>query len=290
MQSLKQNNILSKACHIFAITETLLKDNEKINIQHFKWIGLSRKNKDGGGIVFLINKSIIKTCTIEPSLNKTIEFMSIKLNLTNNESMMACLYYGKQESRSTKKESENEFNQISTYTKNGVDNSSYVLILGDFNAKIGNDKAGIKNGDRIISRNGFLLMNMITMQHLQLINSVPCCMGKWTSVNTCNNNEKSIIDYGLCNSKLTSMISKVIIDEPQEYKLKGRKHSDHNTSIIDINTKTKHLEMVGKSAWKINEKTDWKKCKELMQNKIQNYNWNTKNSTEYTEKIYTVLH
>ena len=48
--------------------------------------------------------------------------------------------------------------------------------------------------------------------------------------------------------------------------------------------------MVGKSAWKINEKTDWKKCKELMQNKIQNYNWNTKNSTEYTEKIYTVLH
>ena len=33
--------------------------------------------------------------------------MSIKLNLTNNESMMVCLYYGKQESRSTKKESEN---------------------------------------------------------------------------------------------------------------------------------------------------------------------------------------
>ena len=214
--------------------------------------------------------------------------MSIKLNLINNESIMVCLYYGKQESRSTKKESENEFNQISTYTKNGVDNNSYVLILGDFNAKIGNDKAGIKNGDRIISRNGFLLMNMITMQHLQLINSVPCCMGKWTSVNTCNNNEKSIIDYGLCNSKLTSMISKVIIDEPQEYKLKGRKYSDHNNFIIDIDNKTKHLEMVGKSVWKINEKTDWRKYKELMQNKIQNYDWNTKNSTEYTEKYYSM--
>ena len=43
--------------------------------------------------------------------------MSVKLNLTNNESMMVCLYYGKQESRSTKKESEREFNQISTYPK-----------------------------------------------------------------------------------------------------------------------------------------------------------------------------
>ena len=135
---------------------------------------------------------------------------------------------------------------------------------------------------RIISRNGFLLRDMIKMQHLQLVNSAPCCVGKWTRVKTCNNNEKSIIDYGLCNSKLTSMISKVIIDEPQEY-------SDHNTFIIDINTKTKHLEMVGKSVWKINEKTDWRKYKELMQNKIQNYDWNTKNSTEYTEKIVYAL-
>ena len=82
--------------------------------------------------------------------------------------------------------------------------------------------------------------------------------GKWTRVNTCNNNEKSI-DYGLCDSKLTSMISKVIIDEPQEYKLKEKKYSDHNTFIIDINTKTKRLEMVGKSVWKINEKTNWRK-------------------------------
>ena len=54
--------------------------------------------------------------------------------------MMACLYHGKQESRSTKKESENEFNEISTYIKNCIDNNSYVLILGDFNAKIGNDQ------------------------------------------------------------------------------------------------------------------------------------------------------
>ena len=152
-------------------------NNEKVNIQYFKWIGLNRQNKDEGVIEFLINKFVIKSCTIAQNLNKTIhEFMSIKLNLTNNESMMVCLYYGKEESRSTKKQSENKFNQISTYTKNCIDNNSYVLILGDFNAKIGNDQEGIENGDRIISKNGFLLRDMIKMQHLQLVNSVPCCM------------------------------------------------------------------------------------------------------------------
>ena len=55
----------------------------------------------GGGIVFLMNKSIIKSCTTEPNLNTAIEFMSLKPNLTNNISMMVCSYYGKQESRST---------------------------------------------------------------------------------------------------------------------------------------------------------------------------------------------
>ena len=55
----------------------------------------------GGGIVFLMNKSIIKSCTTEPNLNTVIEFMSLKPNLTNNISMMVCSYYGKQESRST---------------------------------------------------------------------------------------------------------------------------------------------------------------------------------------------
>ena len=115
-----------------------------------------------------------------------------------------------------------------TYTKNRIDNNSYVLILGDFNVKISNDQEGIENGDRIISRNVFLLRDMIKMQHLQLTNCISCCVGKWTWVSTCNNNEKSITDYGLCNSKLASMISKVIIDKQQGYKLTGRKYSDHN--------------------------------------------------------------
>ena len=81
---------------------------------------------------------------------------------------------------------------IVTYTKNCVDSKIHVLIFADFNAEIGNGKVGIVIGDR----------NVAKMQHLQLINYLTCFVGKWTSVNTCNNNEKSTIDYGLCNSKL----------------------------------------------------------------------------------------
>ena len=51
------------------MTETLLKNNEKVNVQDFKWIGLNRQNKDGGGIGFLINKSIIKLFRRENTLD-----------------------------------------------------------------------------------------------------------------------------------------------------------------------------------------------------------------------------
>ena len=109
------------------------------------------------------------------------------------------------------------------------------------------------------------------MQHLQLINCLSYCVGTWTWVNTCNNDEKFIINYGLCNSKLASMISKVIINEPQEYKLKERRCSHNKTFIFEMNTKTKYFEIVGKSVWKTNKKMDWQKYKELIQHKIQNY-------------------
>ena len=119
-------------------------------MEHYKSRGLNSQNKKRRGTGFLINKFIIKSCTIEPKLNKAIEFMSTRLNLTNNESLMVCLYYGKQESKSTKKEPENELNQISTYTKNCIDSNSYVLILSGFNAKVGNEEQDIVNADRII--------------------------------------------------------------------------------------------------------------------------------------------
>ena len=35
----------------------------------FKWIGLNRKDKDGGGIGFLTNNNIVKSCFVEPQTN-----------------------------------------------------------------------------------------------------------------------------------------------------------------------------------------------------------------------------
>ena len=52
---------------------------------------------------------------------------------------------------------------------------------------------------------------------------------KWTRIN-----EKSIIDYIICNNKLTKHIAEVIIDEKQDSVLTGKRKTDHNTIFLKI--------------------------------------------------------
>ena len=52
---------------------------------------------------------------------------------------------------------------------------------------------------------------------------------KWTRIN-----EKSIIDYIICNNKLTKHIAEVIIDEKQDSVLTGKKKTDLNTIFLKI--------------------------------------------------------
>ena len=69
--SLKQI-LIKNPCEIIALCETHIKQNFKVNVPGYKWIGLSRKDKDGGGIVFLINNNIVKSCFVEPQTNDRI--------------------------------------------------------------------------------------------------------------------------------------------------------------------------------------------------------------------------
>ena len=49
-----------------------------------------------------------------------------------------------------------------------------------------------------------------------------------------NGNEKSITDNAICSKTLSKNIMKVLTDDQEAYKIKGKNKSDHNTYIIDI--------------------------------------------------------
>ena len=111
VNSLKQI-LIKKPFEITALCETQLKQSEKVSITRYKQIGLNRKDKDGGGIGFLINNNIVKSCFVEPQTNEGIEIRKIRLELKHNK------------------------------TSSYLQRDNHLLLLGYFNGKIGNDKLG----------------------------------------------------------------------------------------------------------------------------------------------------
>ena len=135
-----------KQCDIFAITETNLKDKEKVNINGYTWAGKNRAS-EGGGIGFLINKKIEAAIIIEQQENTNTEIMWIRIQLKRKETRFIGLIYGKQE-RNNNATLDKEFKIIERHLYQYIANDkNHILLLGDFNAKIGNGEQGIPNGD-----------------------------------------------------------------------------------------------------------------------------------------------
>ena len=110
----------------------------------------------------------------------------------------------------------------------------YVYI----NAKIGNGEQDIPNGDPIITPNGKRLINLTNNFNLKILSKRLKCKGKWTRINTKNENKKSIIDYALCTQALYRNLNTITIDEEGNYKLNGKSKTDHNSIIVKINKST----------------------------------------------------
>ena len=100
-------------CAIFAITETNLKDKEKVNINGYTWTGKNRAS-EGGGIGFLINNKIKTAITKEQQENTNTEIMWIRIQLKRKKTLFIGLFYGKQESRNNNATLDEEFKIVRT--------------------------------------------------------------------------------------------------------------------------------------------------------------------------------
>ena len=115
-----------------------------------------------------------------------------------------------------------------------------------------------------------MLRDLIEKYDLTVVNNEPVCCGKWARISTTNQNQKSILDYVIWSSSLKYYIQEMIIDEEENYRLKGKNRSDHNTIMLTIHKKLNQKKKQNK-IWKTNEKTDWKKYEEKLKTELRNY-------------------
>ena len=86
-----------------------------------------------------MNNNVVKSCFVEQQTNEGRERMTIKLELKRNKTVIICINYGKQETKTIKQEARNEFEYLSQRISRYLRSDNHLLLLRDFNAKIGND-------------------------------------------------------------------------------------------------------------------------------------------------------
>ena len=168
--------------------------------------------------------------------------MWVSVHKNRSKPLFIGVYYGQQESRTSKAEIEMEMSLLKEEI-NEMKTEGDILITMDGNARIG------LLGEET-NRNGRLLLNVFHETGLNIINNSNKCKGKITRVNTKNANEKSAIDFVVACDKAEQMVTEMIIDERELYKIKGKNDSDHN--IICINLTVNDLNQL-----KTVKKVDW---------------------------------
>ena len=107
---------------------------------------------------------------------------------------------------------------ISDQVDIGKENNQQIIILGDFNAKIGNY---IKNNKEATTKGGRHLIGLVEKENLRTVNGESNkCEGLWSRE---KGKEKSVIDYIITTKRDLNTIKIMKIDEEKIWNIEGRK-------------------------------------------------------------------
>ena len=229
--------------NIFLISETQLRSNLAETFAGYTFFHKKREGKTGGGVGILVKNDFRHN--IAPHISdRPIEVMWLSVFRSNDTPLIIGVYYGKQESRTTRDEIEREM-MLLTEEIEEMQRDGEILLAMDGNAQIG------LLGEPI-SRNGKCLLQVFEKMNLHVLNNTEKCKGKITRVNTKNHTEYSAIDFVVVSEETKPWIKNMLIDEDGLFKVKGRNQSDHNTILIELHIiGTFHHKTTKKTCWNI---------------------------------------
>ena len=121
--------------HIFLLTETQLRSNTGITLKGYTFHGRKREGGVGGGVGICIRNDIRQNIATHTS-DRNIEVLWISVRRRNLPPVMIGVYYGKQETRTSKLEIEREMTLLKEEIIE-MKNEGEILLAMDGNAKIG---------------------------------------------------------------------------------------------------------------------------------------------------------
>ena len=255
---------------VIVLNELKTKNTGRIR-KFFKERGYDVFVKPEGGIL-LATKVQFQMENVTSSTSKTVIS-----GLVQDLNLRIIAAYGPQESV-PKDERQEFFDELQMEILSSVNSANDVIIAGDLNAKIEQkDKKIVSKGNG--ESNGDMLLEIINEHSLDVQNFNPICTGYYTRVQEEKGViSKSLIDYCISNSYLTTKMKNIMVDEDRilapfhvkngKIKEDGRQYSDHNPVIVTFGisyreVRKKKLPLKDESSgWKITD-TGMKQFSEL---------------------------
>jgi exonuclease III len=213
---------------IMVLTETKLSGKENRIVRGYKNFRLNRNTKAGGVCIYYKESLAVNVVKKNPDC----ETLWIKIQGKNEELVIGGVYspcegnISKQDISGFVRELEKDLVEIHQEYK-------HIMIVGDFNAHVGNDEEGIEGNAEKIGTNGKEYRRFIKERQLVLCNNTMKCKGKWTR----NSKESdSILDLTLATEEALEKMNSMEIDEDGRLSIESKKaRADHNATLIHIN-------------------------------------------------------
>ena len=195
---------------IICICETHLRNNDKVTVDNYIWFGNNRKllhvnaKKGSGGIGFLIKTSVLSMYNIV-SVDRSVDDV-IKLSLSHKHSTYSISIFGcyiPPQHSSRGRSSNDVFSFLSSQIYCDFVDTDCIVVLGDFNTRIGNMSDCIVEVDCNIAPRKVLdeTKNSQGEEFIEFLQEMSICVlnGRFQNDNyTCISRKgKSVVDY-LC--------------------------------------------------------------------------------------------
>ena len=283
---------------IIIFAETNLKGKNTMKIKGFKEAAYRNPKQKVGGLLIATNeKSKIEMIILD--IHEKYEHLWAKITI-NKQSFVIGAVYGIANETTTNKEEIEEWHEEleETYIKYA---NEKVIIIGDFNAHIGDDEEGIEGNLKKKNKNGKLLREFIKRQNLTIINKHQKCTGKWTREDP--KGTRSIIDFVISNWEMNEIISSMKIDDEHQYKItryqkkKGKPvatPSDHNTIFVEIEEEAK-TQKIKEKRWNYKNEEGLERYRKATENIKMAENWEpgddiNKKYKKWMKQIKTVMY
>ena len=250
---------------LVCIVETHMEKEEEIQIPGYSLVCHNDRSANSGEMLIGVRDNI-KSISLELTEENKV---GLWILLTNTKKKIRIgVIYAPQENVIPNNELKLMYEDIREQIKIGKKKKQQILIIGDFNAKIGEAVEGNKTQ---VTKGGRQLLKLANKENMIILNTVKeKCKGVWTRV---QGEEKSIIDYVLTDASSANTVKEMKIDEEKQYGLhklyrntatnENRKiYSDHNSILISLDFDTPNEEERPK---KIITKEEYKRYRTIIE-------------------------